>query len=57
MTLTPQNNWSVLSFSPPPLSSVASGVRYAYLHSYSVNRGVLDIDRIELVQEQSLGRY
>jgi hypothetical protein len=56
-SLTPKSDWSILSFSPPPPMALTSGVRYVYLHSYSVNRGVLDIDRIELVQQQSLGRY
>ena len=57
LTLTPLSDWADAHLAPPPPMSLTSGVRYAYLHSYTVNRGVLDIDRIELVQQQSLGRY
>jgi len=49
ISLQPQQDWTEVRFSPnqytPPID-----VRYCYLHSRGGNRGVLEIDRIELVQ-------
>lgn len=48
-TLQPQEDWTEVRFTPsqyrPPID-----VQYCYLHSFGGNRGVLEIDRIELVQ-------
>lgn len=47
--LQPQNEWTEIRFVPgqytPPIE-----VRYCYLHSFGANRGVLEIDRIELAR-------
>ena len=47
--LTPQDHWTDSNLIPgqftPPID-----VRYCYLHAFGANRGVLEIDRIELVR-------
>lgn len=47
--LQPQTEWTDINFIPgqyiPPIE-----VRYCYLHSFGANRGVLEIDRIELAR-------
>ncbi len=47
--LQPQNGWTDATFRPesfkPPIE-----ITHCYLHSFGANRGVLEIDRIELVQ-------
>ncbi len=48
-TLEPRDEWTVHRFVPgnfaPPID-----VSYCYLHSYGANRGVIEIDRIELIR-------
>jgi hypothetical protein len=48
-SLQPQNDWMDVALAPgsfkPPIE-----VAYCYLHSFGANRGVLEIDRIELVK-------
>jgi hypothetical protein len=47
--LIPQDDWTDIKLTPgqftPPID-----VSYCYLHAFGANRGVLDIDRIELVR-------
>jgi hypothetical protein len=47
--LQPRDGWTAVTFTPgqyrPPID-----VAYCYVHSQGANRGVLDIDRIELVR-------
>jgi hypothetical protein len=48
-TLQPRDEWTDYRFQPanfaPPID-----IRYCYLHSSGANRGVVEIDRIELVR-------
>lgn len=49
-TLTATEDWKDIEFRPnqytPPIE-----VEYCYVHSLGANRGVLEIDRLELVRE------
>ena len=49
VTLQPNDNWNELTFIvdqyTPPIE-----VQYCYLHSAGANRGVIEIDRIELIR-------
>ncbi len=52
-TLEPRGDWTDIALIPgqfkPPIE-----VEFCYLHSFGANRGVLEVDRIELVRNQSL---
>ena len=52
-TLQPRGDWTDIALIPgqfkPPIE-----VEFCYLHSFGANRGVLEVDRIELVRNQSL---
>jgi hypothetical protein len=46
--LQPQDDWTDVTLIPIQFASI--DVEYCYLHSFGANRGVLEIDRIELVR-------
>jgi hypothetical protein len=48
-TLEPQTDWTDVTFTSGQITAPLD-VLYGYLHSYGANRGVLDIDRLELVR-------
>ena len=47
--LPPRNDWTDIALLPQEQFKPPIGVRYCYLHSFDANRGVLEIDRIELI--------
>ena len=48
--LPPRDDWTDIALLPQGQFKPPIGVEYCYLHSYGANRGVLEIDRIELVR-------
>jgi hypothetical protein len=48
--LQPRADWADIALLPQGQFKPPIGVTYCYLHSFDADRGVLDIDRIELVR-------
>jgi hypothetical protein len=48
--LPPSDDWTDISLRPQGQFKPPIGVEYCYVHSFGANRGVLEIDRIELVR-------
>ena len=48
--LPPRDDWTDIALLPQGQFKPPIGVEYCYLHSYGAKRGVLEIDRIELVK-------
>ena len=49
-TLSPYDDWTDIALLPQGQFKPPIGVEYCYVHSFGANRGVLEIDRIELVR-------
>ena len=48
--LSPRDDWTEITLLPQNQFKPPTGVEYCYVQSFSANRGVLEIDRIELVR-------
>jgi hypothetical protein len=48
--LPPRGDWTEIALLPQEQFKPPTDVKYCYLQSYGANRGVLEIDRIELVR-------
>ena len=48
--LRPRDDWTDIALLPQEQFKPPIGVEYCYVHSFGANRGVLEIDRIELVR-------
>ena len=48
--LAPRDDWTQIELLPQGQFKPPASVEYCYVHSYGANRGVLEIDRIELVR-------
>jgi hypothetical protein len=48
--LAPRGDWTEIALLPQGQFQPPARVKYCYLQSYAANRGVLEIDRIELVR-------
>ena len=48
--LPPHDDWTDIALLPQGQFKPPIGVEYCYVHSFGANRGVLEIDRIELVR-------
>ena len=48
--LPPRADWTEMALLPQEQFKPPTDVKYCYLQSFGANRGVLEIDRIELVR-------
>jgi hypothetical protein len=50
ITVPPRGDWTEIELRPQGQFKPPADVKYCYLQSYGANRGVLEIDRIEIVR-------